>query len=179
MKPFAAARHGFALVTLLLFMMVLLTFVGLLHFSSRGQKGVHTRLFDQTKALMAARAAVELAVYKYRMLPAEFYKVNRLLHAPMTSTAERDFFSAAWMNDFSGPSAAMPGGFVSPARVIIDEMRRETGDPIDLGVDGCELVTRKESGYVKDFLRVKAWGSCNGERKTLEQLVEVEVTHGP
>ncbi|HNW35248.1 MAG TPA: hypothetical protein PKM25_09980 [Candidatus Ozemobacteraceae bacterium] len=179
MNSFPFARQGFAMITLLLFMVVLITFVGLLQFSSRGQKGTHTRLFDQTKALMAARAAIELAVYKYRMLPAEFYKVNRLLHAPMANPVERDFFKAVWMNDFSGGPVAAGAGFIPPAKRIVDAMRRETGDPIDLGVESCELVTRKESGYVKDFLRVKAWGSCNGEKKTLEQLVEVEITHGP
>ncbi|HOY65783.1 MAG TPA: hypothetical protein PLP29_02785 [Candidatus Ozemobacteraceae bacterium] len=165
------------MVTLLLLMMVLVTFVGLLHFSTRGQKGTHARLFDQTRALMAARAAVELAVYKYRVLPAEFYRVNRLVNAVTADPAERNFFQAVWMNDFSGKS--VPGGFVSPASLLVESMRQETGEPVEFGVESCELVTRKESGYVKDYLRIRAWGACRAERKALDQLVEVEITHAP
>jgi len=30
-------------------------------------------------------------------------------------------------------------------------------------------------GYTQDYLRIRAWGSFNGTRKTLEELVEVQI----
>jgi type II secretory pathway pseudopilin PulG len=163
--PFCQRRQGVALVVVLVFCVVLLLSVGVLFFQTRSQRGVHENLQQQMRALTAARGILQLAVYKFRVLPTDFYRVA-IPPAPPGSPL-RD----AWMNDFDPD---VPG---SLAKELGDAYRLADGCSYRVGIERFELVDREEFGYRKDFVLIRAYGECDGFRRTIDELIEIEVTH--
>jgi hypothetical protein len=79
----------------------------------------------------------------------------------------------AWMDDLNTKNPGSP----APAKILVQLLQQADGRTYDVGVEKMEMVTKVDSGYRKDYLRIEAWGSCNGQKKTIEEFVEVEVTH--
>ncbi|MBP7632540.1 hypothetical protein KBA41_00100 [Candidatus Ozemobacteraceae bacterium] len=169
MKQRTSPRHGFALFSVLLTAVIIFVLAATLYFNTRSQTVTHSRLAEQTKALMAAKGAMQLAQYKFRMLPSEFYILE---HIRRTGSSE-DIAShtSAWMDDFD------PASPNSPAARLSASLNAVESGTYQLGVATFTLVTRAGKGYTKDFLRIESWGSYNGIRRSLETLLEVEVTH--
>ena len=69
-------KRGIALVGVILFCTVLITMLSLLYYNTRSKRGSQEFQYDTTRALMAANTAVQLAIYKYRVLSSEYYKIN-------------------------------------------------------------------------------------------------------
>jgi hypothetical protein len=164
-NPRCFRRHGMALVVVLIFCIVLLMSVGVLFFQTRTQRGVHGDLVQQMRALTAARGMLQFAIYKFRVLPTEFYRFA-LPPAPVGSPIR-----TAWMSDFD------PDDPNSLAARLADSYRATDGCLYRVGIDRFELVDREEFGYRKDFVLIRAWGECNGYRRTIDELIEVEITH--
>ncbi|HQG30013.1 MAG TPA: hypothetical protein PLY73_15780, partial [Candidatus Ozemobacteraceae bacterium] len=162
-------RHGFALFSVLLAAVIIFVLAATLYFNTCSQTAVHTRLAEQTKALMAAKGAMQLAQYKFRMLPSEFYILEHIHRTGSPNDIARH--TAAWMDDFD---PARPN---SPAARLSASLNAVESGTYQLGVATFTLVTRTGKGYTKDFLRIESWGSYNGIRRSLETLLEVEVTH--
>lgn len=169
MRKRMTPRHGFALFSVLLAAVIIFVLAATLYFNTRSQTAVHTRLAEQTKALMAAKGAMQLAQYKFRMLPSEFYILEHIHRTGSPNDIARH--TAAWMDDFD---PARPN---SPAARLSASLNAVESGTYQLGVATFTLVTRTGKGYTKDFLRIESWGSYNGIRRSLETLLEVEVTH--
>jgi len=162
-------RRGFALFSVLLASVVIFILAATLYFNTRSQTATHARLTEQTKALMAARAAMQLAQYKFRMLPTEFYAFDRVIK---TGTPDQiASFTTGWMGDFdpTRPNTA--------AAKLSQSLGATDGGSYQLGIATFSLITRTGKGYTKDFLQITSWGSFNGVRRSLDALIEVEVTH--
>lgn len=169
MKTQPVPRRGFALFSVLLAGVIFFVLAATLYFNTRSQTATHSRLAEQTKALMAARGAMQLAQYKFRMLPSEFYALEYIRRTG--SPAQIGSHTSAWMNDFDPARADSPAARLSSSLNAVDS------GTYQLGVATFTLVTRTGKGYMKDFLRIESWGSYNGVRRSLETLLEVEVTH--
>jgi len=160
---------GFALFSVIIVSIIIFILAATLYFNTRSQTATHSRLAEQTKALLAARAAMQLAQYKFRMLPSEFYAVENARRTGLP--AEVASFSSAWMRDFD------PAEKTSPAARLSTSLGARDGGTYQLGIASFSLVTRFGKGYTRDFLRIESWGSYNGIKRSLETLLEVEITH--
>lgn len=162
-------RRGFALAMVLGIVVALLIFVSAIFFRTRAQRDTHGMLSSQAKALTAARGIMQLALYKFRVLPTEFYflaSATRML-SPIVSKPYLD----AWMNDLQ---SNVPN---SLAAQLADSLKQTDGGNYQVGVASFVLLNREDDGYRKDFVRIEAWGQYEEQKKVIEELLEVEVTH--
>jgi len=165
------ARRGVAIAVVLVFCTAILTLLGILLMNTRQQRGTFSKQYEQTRALMAARSAVQLAIYKYRVLPSEYYRIHQQSLAVKGGGDPTEFniTRMIWLHDLQTEHANTPA-----ARI---KQHLETGNSgvFDFGVEEFDLVSSTLQGYNQDYLRVRAWGSFNGTRKTLEELIEVQI----
>lgn len=169
------SRSGLALAVVMVFCIAILGLVSVLVFNTRSQHGSHSKQYETTRALMAATAAVQLAIYKYRVLPSEYYKIHKLEEdkrsaADPSAYAGLNAAKTAWMADFQSETPN------SPAEKIKRELDANTGASHDFGVEEFSLVSRTASGYARDYLKIRAWGSASDSRKVVEELVEVKIS---
>ncbi len=169
-KPFNK-RRGVAIAVVLVFCTAILALIGILLMNTRQQRGTFSKQYEQTRALMAARSAVQLAIYKYRVLPSEYYRIHQMAMAVQAGGDPTEFniTRTMWLHDLHTENAD------TPAAKIKQHLEAEAAGTFDFGIDDFDLVTRTLQGYNQDYLRVRAWGSFNGTRKTLEELVEVQI----
>jgi hypothetical protein len=174
-------RQGVAIAVVLVFCTAILGFLTILLMNTRQQRGTFTMQYEQTRALMAARAAIQLAIYKYRVLPSEYYRINQMANDIKNGTGDPAAFDIArimWLHDFQTEHIDTPA-----ARIKMHLDSGVHGGPVGpdnpgsfaFGVEEFDLVSKTSHGYTKDYLRIKAWGSFKGTRKTLEELVEVKI----
>ena len=71
-------RRGVAIVSVIIFCTVLVTMLSFLFINTKTKKSSQEFQYDTTRALMAANTAVQLAIYKYRVLSSDYYKINEL-----------------------------------------------------------------------------------------------------
>jgi len=178
-KDLLPGKRGVAIAVVLVFCTAILGLLGILLMNTRQQRGTFGMQYEQTRALMAARSAVQLAIYKYRVLPSEYYRIHQMSLAVKAGgdPAEFNLTRMMWLHDLQSENADTPA-----ARI---KQFLETGAPVgvdapsagtfDFGVEEFDLVSSSMHGYNKDYLRIRAWGSFNGTRKTLEELVEVQI----
>jgi hypothetical protein len=173
------ARRGVAIAVVLVFCTAILTLLGILLMNTRQQRGTFSKQYEQTRALMAARSAVQLAIYKYRVLPSEYYRIHQMAIAVKAGgdPAEFNITRMIWLHDLQTEHANTPAAKI---KQHLETGAAGAGDPgaagvFDFGVDEFDLVSSTLHGYSQDYLRVRAWGSFNGTRKTLEELVEVQI----
>lgn len=170
-------KQGVAIVIVLVFCVAILGFLTVLLINTKSQRGTHDSQYDQTRALMAARSATQMAIYKYRVLPSEFYKIHKLELAVRSGAASAamaavlDQVRNFWLEDFA---TELPGG---PAAKIKAQLDETAGGDHRFGVDEFSIVSRESQGYIKDYLKIRAWGSFNGIRKELEELIEVKIVN--
>ncbi len=157
-------RKGFAMVVVLLLSMVLLMLITSLFFRSNQQKSTLPYNHDQTKALFVAKGILQLALYKVKVLPADFYKAHI---AALNGRPEQ---YNRWMIDFDVHTAD------SIAHKIIAKIPDEIIDaPIyDAGISSFS-VRMKQSGFQHDLVFIAAWGKCRNQVRTVENLVEVNI----
>ena len=173
-KAFSASKAGFALPMVFLFISLLVVFVTIMITGSRQQTTTHVLLEHQTRALLGAKTALQLAIYKFRMLPAEFFLIPTI-----ADETTRQEFLDVWMNDLDSAFAD------SPAEQAWEKLRREfPGEDLpdqsqfNFGVISFEKVSipDQKNLYTKDYVRIVAWGTYKNQTKTLEEFLEVTLT---
>ena len=173
MKFITNNRRGIAIAVVLMFCTAILGLVTVLVFNTRSHRGSHTYQYDTSRALMAATAAMQLAIYKYRVLPSDYYKIHtveaavRKSAADAAATAELSALKTAWMADFQSDNQD------GPAAKIKLQLDNSAGISHSFGVEEFSIVSKTGSGYDKDYLKIRAWGSAGSTRKVLEELIEV------
>ncbi len=176
MKNMQNTRKGVALAVVMVFCIAILGLVTVLVFNTRSHKGSNAYQYDASRALMAATAAMQLAIYKYRVLPSEYYKIHALEIQKNKGTADAMAVSvlnarkAAWMADFQSDNAG------SPAAKIKAEIDQSTRGNHSFGVEEFSLVSKAAQGYTRDYLKIRAWGTSGDTRKVLEELIEVRIS---
>jgi Tfp pilus assembly protein PilX len=169
-------KRGVALAMVMVFCIAMLGLIGVLVSNTRSKRDSHSLQSDSTRALMAAASAVQLAVYKYRVLPSEFYKIHNLEMEVRSSTADSAAIARlgelkkAWMEDFQSENKG------SPASIIKEKLDESTGANHSFGIEEFTVVSRAASGYTQDYLKVRAWGLSGETRKVLEELIEVKIS---
>lgn len=157
-------RKGFAMVLVLLLSMVLLMLIASLFFRSNQQKVTFPYNHDQTKALFVAKGLLQLALYKVKVLPADFYK------AYIAALAGNKEMYNQWLVDFDFQIAN------SIAHKIISQIPDENiGAPIYSAGISSFSIRMKQSGYQHDLVFVGAWGKYRNQVRTFENLVEVNI----
>ena len=170
-------RRGMAIIVVLVMSLAFLSLAGILFFYTGSQRVSHENLVKQTKAMMAAKAAVQLAVYKYRVLPREFYlyqdalKPGPLVTVGLPPPASADVVDA-WMGDLSSQNGGVFASLAARLAAVDPE-----GGTYQMRVTKFDLISKASQGYQQDFLRIEAWGDYDGDRKTIEEFVEIQVTH--
>ncbi len=162
-------RRGFALALVLVLTIGLLVFVSTLFFRSRTQRDTFGQLELQAKALAAARGIMQMALYKFRVLPTEFYEVASATKELPPEAAGP--YKAIWLAEMDSDK----GGPI--AQHLTDSLKLVDGRTYRVGINRFELVTREDTGYRRDFIKIETWGQCETEKKVIEELLEVEVTH--
>ncbi|MDN5279695.1 MAG: hypothetical protein PWR01_3660 [Clostridiales bacterium] len=178
-------KRGVAIAVVLVFCVAILGLVTVLVMNTRHHKGSHSVQYDQTRALMAARAAMQLAIYKFRVLPSEFYKIHELEKAlKMNPTdpvllAKLKEFNKIWVTDFDSEVADSPAAKIKHYMNSADNKGRAVDAPKDTGykfrVEEFRLVSRKNKGYVKDYIKIRTLGIYGTSQKVLEELIEVQI----
>ena len=193
-------RRGVALISVVILCTVLVCMIGMLFYNTRAKKASYGFQYDTTRALMAANAAVQIAIYKYRILTTEYYKINELELKIKGAIAGSSISSIGvfgedinelkaklakakevWLSDLSTKTR-------ENAATDLSQINRRTALRIkeyyekfaqekdfEFGVDSFDLVSYDADGYSKDYIKIKAWGSYNGMRKDVEELIEVSV----
>ncbi|MBI3038605.1 hypothetical protein HYY75_06065 [bacterium] len=162
MRRIMNCKNGFALVSVLLLCMILMIFITTLFFKTGSQKGTHGILLEQTKALHLARGVMQLALYKFKVLPTEFYRLENV-----KKSGSDTVFLNSWMADFD------PAVATSPIRRILTQVPDINLLNYTSGVNDFSIQAQEDLGYKKDFLRIRAFGKCNQQQKQIEELVEV------
>ncbi len=174
-------RKGIAIVVVLVFCVGILGLVTVLVMNTRFHKGSHQVQFEQTRALMAAKAAMQLAIYKFRVLPSEFYKIHEIEKAlamnPLDPVlqAKKQAFNEIWNRDFDSEVADSPAAKIKQRMNSVDMVSADVRHAFR--VEEFKLVSRKNHGYIKDYVKIRAVGSYGNARKVLEELIEVKVVH--
>ncbi|OGK06710.1 MAG: hypothetical protein A2W80_04410 [Candidatus Riflebacteria bacterium GWC2_50_8] len=172
-------RKGVAIAVVLVFCTAILGLLTVLMMNSRHQRGSYSMQYDQTRALMAARSGIQLAIYKYRVLPSEYYRIHQMA-LDVKAGAPPDEFNTTrdmWLYDLKSENADTPAAKI---KAHLDISAGGGPDAVaagsfEFGVEEFDLVSRSLHGYTQDYLRVRAWGSFRGTRKTMEELIEVKI----
>lgn len=152
-------RKGIAIAVVLIFCTAILGLITVLVINTKAHRGSHSSQYDDTRALMAARSAIQLAIYKYRVLPAEYYKIH-----------SNGALKQGWLADMQTETADSPAAKI---KLALDNGMQASHD---FGVEEFALVSRQDSGYTKDYLKIRAWGTASDSRKLLEELVEIRIS---
>ncbi len=168
-------RKGIAIAVVLLFCTAILGLVTVLVFNTRSHKGSNSYQYDSSRALMAATAAMQLAIYKYRVLPSDYYKIHTFEVAVRktpgdAAAATLATLKNAWTADFQSDTKD------SPAEKIKLHLDNTTGISHSFGVEEFSIVSKAGTGYAKDYLKIRAWGKAGDSRKVLEELIEVRIS---
>ncbi|MFZ5951793.1 MAG: hypothetical protein ACOYXC_13870 [Candidatus Rifleibacteriota bacterium] len=179
-KP-SMQKRGIAIAVVLVFCVAILGLVTVLVMNTRFHKGSHNIQFEQTRALMAAKAAMQLAIYKFRVLPSEFYKlheIEKLLRAnpgdPLLINKLKAF-EDIWNMDFDSDVPGSPADKINQRLNSIDQV--DANNRHSFKVPFFKLVSRKNKGYVKDFIQIRSSGKYGNSEKVLEELIEVTIAH--
>lgn len=155
-------KNGSAILIVLVLSVALLSFITVLVNNSRAQKTAHTGQYDRARALMAARTAMQLAIYKYRVLLSEFYKVKE--HAGNYETT--------WMSDFDTSDIDAPA---HKLHTILNNLLPDDL-PYDFGVSEFKIASKGgTNGYKKDYIQITTWGTYGEFKKVIQELVEVQI----
>jgi hypothetical protein len=162
-----------ALPTVLLLSTVMMMMIGTLFFRTRSQRTILPRINLQTKALALSKGVMQLALYKVKVLPAEFYRANALLKSsgvdPDDTENDINQFFAHWMSDFDDQIAT------SPVQQMIQRLPDRGKHTYRAGVAVFSIQKSKDAGFKKDLVRITSWASCDEEKKTFESLIEVDI----
>ena len=181
-------NRGVAIVSVILFCTVLITMLSFLFYNTRTKRNTQEFQYDTTRALMAANTAVQLAVYKYRVLSSEYYRINELELSLRSQNQSLDapelvVGKTTWLSDLCtkvSPDIGAESG-ENEFNFTATKIKRnfdhfsEEGENYNFGVSSFELVSLEKNGYTKDYIKIKAWGTYRHVRKDVEELIEVSV----
>ena len=181
-------RRGVAIVSVIIFCTVLVTMLSFLFINTKTKKSSQEFQYDTTRALMAANTAVQLAIYKYRVLSSDYYKINELelkLRAKKKDLNDPELVNCKyiWLRDLCTkvkPDINSESG-ENPYNTTASKIKRnfdhfsEEGENYNFGVSSFELVSLEKNGYTKDYIKIKAWGTYRHTRKDVEELIEVSI----
>lgn len=178
----ANCRRGVAIAIVLVFCTAILGLLTVLMMNTRHQRGAQSMQYEQTRALMAARSAIQLAIYKYRVLPSEYYRIYQMeidIRNGAGNPDELRVTKLMWLHDFQTENSGTPAAKIkryletlASADIGSDNVAAAS---FNFGVEEFDLISSSQHGYTQDYLRIKAWGSFNGTRKTMEELIEVKI----
>ena len=187
-------NKGVALVTVIMFCILLICMLSILFHNSKTKKGSHELQYDSTRALMAANTAVQLAVYKYRVLTAEYYRINTFElekiiqvknagNQPAAGHVEiLDLAKKVWISDLITKDPPNINDLPSDYNKTINYIKKNFENyisnekkDINFGIDSFDLISYNNDGYTKDYIKIKAWGSCNNIRKEVEEVIETSI----
>ncbi len=181
MNKIIAQKRGIAIAVVLVFCVAVLGLVTILVMNTRFHKGSHNVQFEQTRALMAAKAAMQLAIYKFRVLPSEFYKLHEIekkLRADPSNSLlinKLNAFVDIWNKDFDSDVPGSPADKINQRMNSIDQI--DANNRHSFKVVEFKLVSRKNKGYVKDYIQIRSSGKYGNSEKILEELIEVTIVH--
>ena len=172
-----ANKRGVAVILVLMVSAALLALITVLVFNTRNQKSDFEFDYDRTKASLAAKAALQLAIYKFRVLPTEFYKIHELaLKAGSSSSgsATQNSFKKSlniWLSDLQ---SATPG---APSQKILSYLNgnNEASGKFSFGIDEFRIVSQGDKSYVRDYVKIRAWGKYGKAKQVLEELIEIQI----
>lgn len=179
-KSFKRSDRGMAIAIVLVLCTALMGLVLVLVFNTRRLSDSREFFNDDARAYMAARSAVQLAIYKYRTLPREFYKIDelekrrRIYLSDGYEMSDDDLdrleqYKAIWLHDMDSRNAD------TPAHVIAESLDKFVADGHHtFVVEEVELLSH--GGYTNDFIKIRAWGEFNGHRQDLEEMIEISVS---
>lgn len=182
-------KRGVAIVSVIMLCTVLITMLSLLFYNTRSKKSTQEFQYDTTRALMAANSAVELAIYKYRVLSSEYYKINEMELKARIQNKNLDeypllvYSKNVWLSDLCTKIKAdiNSESGENEHNLTATKIKRnfdhfsEEGENYNFGVSSFELVSLEKNGYTKDYIKIKAWGTYRHTRKDVEELIEVSV----
>ena len=180
-------KRGIAIVSVIMLCTVLITMLSFLFYNTRIKRNTQEFQYDTTRALIAANTAMQLAIYKYRVLSSEYYRINDLeidLRSRNQSLDAPDLVKGKtiWLSDLhtkqSFDSVDNEANEYNSTAVKIKQYFNDFASEnkeYDFGVSSFELVSLEKNGYTKDYIKIKAWGSYNKVRKDVEELIEVSV----
>ena len=152
------SKRGVALVGVMMFCSVIVIMVGILVFNTKSKKETHTFQYDTTQALMAANAAIQLAVYKYRVLPSEYYRIYEMeISERATGVADPNIEEAKrlWLADLTTEPAedgSIPDG-ANKIKTFFDQ--HTVNSRHSFAVTGFDLVSSENEGYQQDYIELK------------------------
>jgi hypothetical protein len=179
MKLAFREKSGVALVAVLGFCTAILGFVGVMHFNMKTKTHTQKNHYENTKALWAATSGLQLALYKYRVLPSEYYYIQELevKRRAMTITAvELILLRRAkdlWLRDLN---SAVDDSVAAQTCAHLDTITGENTGTFGFEIESFDLVSNEGSGYIKDFLRVRAMGRYKSTKRILEDMVEISIS---
>ena len=175
-EKLANCRRGVAIAIVLVFCTAILGLLTVLMMNTRHQRGMQSMQYEQTRALMAARSAIQLAIYKYRVLPSEYYRIHQQalnVKAGILNPDEFNITRMMWLHDFQTANPDTPAARI---KMHLDASAGSSpAGAFEFGIEEFDLISRNLQGYTQDYIRIKAWGSFNGTRKTMEELIEVKI----
>ncbi|MBF0545382.1 MAG: hypothetical protein HQM08_13160 [Candidatus Riflebacteria bacterium] len=127
------------------------------------------------RAMLAAKSVIQLAIYKFRVLPNEYYEMIHWTKPFPGSPLDdhlRELFCGGWVNDFNS-SMRIPN---CPAFLIMQEFSNSDSCQYSCGINAMELISKSDHGYVKDYIRIEAFGACGKEKQVIEELIEIGIT---
>jgi hypothetical protein len=179
MKTVFGKKRGVALVAVLGFSTAVLGLVAVLHFNMRAKTHTQTNHYEHTRALWAATSGLQLALYKYRVLPAEYYYLQELeikrraenITAPELLALRRA--KEIWLGDLN---SAIDDTVAAQVCAHLDAIASETVGTFGFEIEQFDLVSNEGSGYIKDFLRIRAMGRYKKTKRVLEDMVEISIS---
>lgn len=154
-------KRGVAILVVLVLSIALLGFVTVLVKNTGAQKTAHTGQYVRARALMAAKTAMQLAIYKYRVLLSEFYKVKD----------DPAIYEPTWLSDFNTSDTSAPA---FKLRKMLNDLLPDDLD-YDFGVAEFKIASKGDEGYSKDYVQITAWGKYGDFKKVIQELIEVEI----
>ncbi len=176
MIPVKKNRKGIALAGVLGFCIAILAFAAVMHFNMKTKTHTQKRHYEDARALWAATSAIQLALYKYRVLPAEYYYIQELEYKKRRQEAspqELDLLKDAkkvWLEDLNSLSEGSVAAIIC---ANLDAITKAEEGSYAFQIQKFDLVSNEDYGYVKDFLRVRAMGRYKDTQRVLEDMVEV------
>ena len=172
-------KNGIALVSVMIVCTVIIIMLGILYSNTRSKSHTQKYQYDSTRALLAANAAIQLAVYKFRALPAEYYKIyQKELDSgfkPDSVTLEKiNKAKEVWLSDLN---TLQNGDTATKIKTEFDNHAKLDGIMAehDFCVASFTLISLEDDGYKKDYIKINAWGKCNSIRKDIEELIEASL----
>lgn len=161
-------KSGMAMVIVISFVVVAVIVSGIFYIYTQNQKTSFNTLVNETKALLAAKSLLQMIIYKYRVLPTEFYIVASATRNLNATDSLR--FLSSWIDEFRGEISG------DKAVIISEYLKKFDGKSYNVGVSSFTLLTREDFGYKRDYIYVEVWGECDGVKKVITELLEVELT---